>query len=222
MTFSTAVFLAWVVAFIFGIAIREYLKALVADRLGDKRPRSQGRLTLNPTAHHHGLGLVLAFMASVGYPVITWGKPVEVNTNALRGGRGSITLLSAVGILANLLLGWLIWLAASPYIRNAKSTDLLANFLSNLVLVNFLLFAFDLLPIPPLDGYYFIKGLLPAQWDVKLQSYETYGTLILVIVVLFIPFLFGIFSSRGGNPIFDFIINPIVRAVCGLFGIPLG
>jgi Zn-dependent protease len=219
MGFSTAVFLGWIVAFIFCIAIKDFAKGWVADRLGDKQPRMQGRLTLNPTHHHHALGLVLAFIASVGYPVITWSKPMEINTYALKGGRGGLTLISAVGILTNLILGWLIWLAASPYIKSAPRGDLLANFLLEVVVINLLLFAFNLIPIPPLDGYYFIEGLLPAQWDEKLLGYEQYGVMILLVVVLFVPFLFGAFSGRGLNPLFDYVIYPIVRLAGGWLGI---
>jgi Zn-dependent protease len=213
----TANFLGWVVAFIFGIAFREFSKAVVADRLGDRGPRKEGRLTLNPTAHHHPLGLILAFISSVYTPMLCWGKPIEINTFALRGGRLSMSLVAAVGLLSNVLVAWVIWLAAGGYIKS--SSDLPANFLKQLIFVNLLLFAFDLLPLPPLDGYYLIKGFLPNRWDEKLVWLETNAVLVLVIVILFVPFLLGIVSRGTGDPLFQYVFSPIVRAFAQLLGI---
>ncbi len=224
--FDTANFFAWVVAFIIGVSLREAVKAWVATRLGDRTPSSQGRLTLNPTAHHQPLGLILAFIASMGYPVMAWGKPVEFNTFSLRGGRRGLSLIAAAGLLTNLVVAWLIWLASSSYIKSVAAVnfntgrgDLIARFLVALIVVNLLLFAFNLLPIPPLDGYLFFKGFTPAKWDLRLINYEEIGLLILVVINFIIPFVFGIFSRNGSNPFFTFIFYPIVQWLFGIMGI---
>jgi|GEM_PF-104139 len=221
--FDTAYFFAWVVAFLIGISLREAAKAWVASRLGDQTPRSQGRLTLNPTAHHQPLGLILAFIASLSYPVMAWGKPVEFNTFSLRGGRRGLSLIAAVGLLTNLVVAWLIWLASSSYIKSALSRggqiDFIADFLLSLITVNLFLFAFNLLPIPTLDGYTFFKGFTPAKWDLRLIKYEEIGLLILVILNFIVPFVFGIFSRSSANPLFTFIFTPIVRWFAGILGI---
>ncbi len=214
--FDTAYFFAWVLAFILGVAFQKFCQAFVAERLGDPTPRSKNRVTLNPFAHHEPLGLVFAFFLSVGTTAITWGKPLELNTFRIRGGRLGRSLVALVGPLSFFLLAFLVWLASKSYLLGAGRTDFFAQLLINLISVLLTLCAFNLIPIYPMDGYEIIKNLLPADWEPRLLWVEQYGILILIGLVLLLPFFL-----QGFNPLFEFYVLPVIRALAGLLGITL-
>jgi Zn-dependent protease len=217
MHFDTAYFFAWVLTFIFGTALQKYCQTFVAQRLGDSTPRNKGRLTLNPTAHHEPLGLLFAFLlslGSLGYPAIAWGKPIQIDLYRIRGGRLGRSIVALVGPLTYLLLAFLIWMASKFYIENVVSPgDFLARLLFGIVVVNLILCAFNLIPIPPLDGYDIIRGLLPRDWEPRLLWLEQYGILVLVVLVLILPFFLRI------NILFQFFVIPVASALGGLLGI---
>jgi Zn-dependent protease len=227
--FSTAYFLAWLIVFIFGTGLQRYCQAFVAERLGDSSPRNKGRLTLNPMAHHDPLGLFFAFILSLETPVvvggssvpgsgptvIAWGKPLELNTFRLRGGRLARSLVALVGPLVFLLLAFLIWLATQNYIKGSNGSDFLAQFFTSLIFVSLTLCAFNLIPIPPMDGYEVLKGFLPAQWEPRLLWLEKYGMLIIIVLTLVVPWILRI------NILMDFYVRPLTSALGSLLGIGL-
>ncbi len=217
-SFDTAYFLGALLAFVFGTAFAKACQAFVAYRLGDRLPRSEGRLSLNPGRQHEPLGLLLALFLAVGINTVAWGKPLNLNPFANRARRFGLTLIGLTGPLAYLFLGLL-----SGFLFN-----LLLNFGSSGITTlpiwtktayyfayfNVLYAAFNLLPIPPLDGHLiFIKGLLPPQWDTKLVWLETYGAVILLVLVLLLPFFIRI------NLLYLFF-DPIVSIFMRLIGLP--
>jgi len=175
-------------AIVVGFTVHEYAHAWMAVRLGDPTPRWQGRLTLNPLRHLDPIGTIMVFVAFVG-----WAKPVEWRPANLRGVsyRMGTLLVAAVGPLSNLLLavvGALLLrsLLTLGVLRPGSGfldpVDLLATF----VVFNALLFVFNFLPLPPLDGFAVLRSLAPSSWYTALTVLEQYGTLIL-IVLLFWP-----------------------------------
>src|SRR5262245_30008807 len=78
---KTRMAIAWLIALILSIAVHEFAHALVADRLGDRTPRLQGRVTLNPLAHADAIGTLLLPILGIffGGTILGWGKPVEVH-----------------------------------------------------------------------------------------------------------------------------------------------
>jgi len=215
--FDTAYFLAWVVAFTFGMALHYYAQAFVAYRLGDMTPRVQGRVKLNPSVHHEPFGLLMAFLLSVSptFSGVAWGKPVPRNTFAVKGGRLTNLLIVLAGPLSNLLVALVLSLIFKSYINQSIRTDFLAQFVFYLILVNIFLFAFNLyIPLAPLDGLSVWRNVLPSQWSVTLQPLETYGPYILLVLIFVIPFFLRI-------PLLSYIINPLVVAVLNLFGLPV-
>ncbi len=209
--FDTAYFLAWVLAFLFGTGIEKFVQAMVALILGDSSPKSKNRLTLNPVAHHEPLGLIFGFMLSVHYPIVTWGKPVEINPFSIRGGRLGRSLVGLVGPLTYFFLAFIIWIASKPYLTSANfRSDFIARLLLFIIVVNLSLCAFNLIPIPPLDGYDILRGFLPAQWETRLLWLEKYGIAVLVVLLLFIPFFLRI------DILNQFYVSPIVSALSGL------
>ncbi len=160
-------------------SVHEFMHAFVANALGDDIPRLQGRLTLNPVAHLDPMGTVLIILVGFG-----WGKPVMYNPNRLNrfksprvmnimvhlaGVTGNFVLALLSGVIATLItcLGRNV-LAGSGAASIALSTIVLA--FSYTQTFSLMLLAFNLLPIPPLDGFHVLEELLPY----RIRSKEGY------------------------------------------------
>ncbi len=188
-TFGTRLLWALTVipALVVGFTLHEYAHAWVAVRLGDPTPKWQGRLTLNPLKHLDPIGTLLVFVAFVG-----WAKPVVWNPGYLRVSRRLGTILvAAAGPFANLLLALVgaILLRALVPLLHPTSLGIISGLLDVLVtfvVFNVLLFVFNLVPLPPLDGFAVLSNLAPSSWYPVIQTLNQYGTLIL-IVLLFLP-----------------------------------
>lgn len=166
-------------ALMLSFSIHEFMHAFVAVWLGDSTPRNMGRLTMNPLAHLDPIGTVLLLVAGFG-----WGKPVMYNPNRLNrfksprvmnimvhlaGVTGNFVLALLSGVIATLItcLGRNV-LAGSGAASIALSTIVLA--FSYTQTFSLMLLAFNLLPIPPLDGFHVLEELLPY----RIRSKEGY------------------------------------------------
>lgn len=166
-------------ALVVGITFHEFSHAYVADVLGDRRPRALGRVSLNPARHIEPLGALLFVLAGFG-----WGRPVPVNVYALRGGQRSMALVSAAGPLSNLVVAAVFAIPVRLLLAFDIGNVLVIDFLFTIVVINVVLALFNLLPIPPLDGYRFVLTLLPPRQVYAIQRYEQYGILVLFALVL--------------------------------------
>ena len=148
-----------------------------------------GRVSFNPAVHFDPIGFFLFLLIALGFPAIAWGKPVPVNTYNLRplgrlGRKGSMALVALAGPASNVVLAAI---AALP-LRFGDAGLLLGtpvgNFLSLFISLNLLLAAFNMIPIPPLDGSKILIGLLPNFWTPVLAPLERYGFVILLVLIL--------------------------------------
>ena len=176
---SLDVLLAAVIALLVGLTFHEFSHALVADELGDHRPRAMGRLTLNPLPHIDPIGAVMLLIAGFG-----WAKPVMVNPYALRNGVRSMWLVAAAGPVANLVVA--IGFAAVYRVLDLAGLEggFLVDLVRNVVLLNVLLALFNLIPIPPLDGYNAVLSFLPPRTAMTVQRYAPYGILVLLLLII--------------------------------------
>jgi len=178
------VFVVLLIAF----TLHEFAHAYAAYKFGDPTAYEQGRVTLNPRVHIDLLGTILIFIAGFG-----WAKPVPVNRSKFRYPRLMGIVVSFVGPLSNLavaFVGLLIAYILAKYGVFEASTvgvqKAVKLFLELLISLNLTLFLFNLIPLPPLDGYRIVEDLLPIQWRLKVRKIEQWAIYIFMLMV-FIP-----------------------------------
>jgi Zn-dependent protease len=172
--------LAGIIALLVGLTFHEFSHAWIADGLGDHRPRAMGRVTLNPIPHIDPIGALLLVVAGFG-----WAKPVLVNPAALRNGRTGLAMVAAAGPIANLVVA-VVFAILHRLLEQADLTN--ASFVAEVVrwtvVFNVVLAFFNLLPIPPLDGYNVALAFLPPRQAMLLRRYAVYGIAVLLVLVL--------------------------------------
>ena len=178
---SLETLIAGIVALLVGLTFHEFSHALTADQLGDHRPRAMGRLTLNPIAHVDPIGALMLVVAGFG-----WAKPVMVNPAALRGGRGSMALVAFAGPIANVVVAIVFAVVFRVMDLAGVDSRFFVNLVALIVQLNILLAIFNLIPIPPLDGYNVLLAYLPPAQAVMIQRYAPYGIIVLLLLI-FLP-----------------------------------
>lgn len=174
------------IVLVVAFTIHELAHAVVADRLGDPTPRRMGRLTLNPLAHLHPIGSLMVVLVGFG-----WAKPVLVNPLNLRGERhAAMALVAAAGPLSNVALAVLATIPlrlalAAP--ATSLTTAFLPALLTEFVYINLALAFFNLIPIPPLDGFKILLGGLPPRTAEQLQPMEQFGFILIIAIVYAAP-----------------------------------
>ncbi|MBI3120145.1 MAG: site-2 protease family protein [Candidatus Kerfeldbacteria bacterium] len=173
-------FIVWVAAIIYAITVHEFMHAYSGVAQGDPTPKNAGRLSLNPLAHIDPMGLL--FLLFVGFG---WGKPVPFNPYFLRNARWGPFWVAFAGPLSNLVSAFLFGGILKISVTLGISPDnLLVLFLVALIHLNIILFLFNLLPIPPLDGSKIWYGLFPRLLGRYQPILERYGQWILFGIIL--------------------------------------
>jgi Zn-dependent protease len=176
-------------AVVLGITIHEFSHALSAELLGDSTARYQGRLTLNPVAHFDPVGGLMILVSSLTGFGFGWGKPVPVNPYRLRfGPRIGMALTSLAGPFSNLVLATLFGALLRLI---GPMPALLYMVLWTVVSVNVALAIFNLLPVPPLDGFSVVQGLLStlrARWAMDTTRFmdrvATQGPMVFMLLLV--------------------------------------
>ncbi len=196
----------WVVqamaVLLLSICVHEFGHAFIADKLGDETPSRQGRVTLNPLAHADPIGTVLFPLIGLlyaGAPGFGWGRPVQVqprNFSRRWSMRTGHMFVAFAGPAMNLMFAtFLCALHVGLLAGGVIPLDPMHQ--ANIVLtyavgLNFILFFFNLIPAPPLDGGAVTEGLMPSRWLQAWRAFSVYGPFILMAVIL-IPQLSRIF-----------------------------
>jgi Zn-dependent protease len=171
-------------AILFAVVIHEYAHGLVANGLGDPTPRYAGRLTLNPMKHLDPLGTAMLFLVRVG-----WARPVPVNPAYFSNPRVGMIWVSLAGPGANMAAamacGLLLRLIA-PVARGPTSwaMEALIIIFTWGMIINLILAAFNLLPVPPLDGSKILMGLLPARGGRVFRRLQRWSPILLLALIL--------------------------------------
>ena len=179
-----------VLTLLLSLSLHEWAHAATAYLLGDHTPRQQARLSLNPLNHIDLLGFLAILLVGFG-----WAKPVQIDPRQFLRPKRDEILVALAGPFSNLLLGCVLLAAYLrgwfPYSLNGPALPLLRNIsiplgpmLQWAVQINLVLFVFNMLPIPPLDGSHLITALIPARMEGARRSFERYGQGFLVTVLL--------------------------------------
>lgn len=196
-------FLYFAAALLICLTIHESAHALVADRLGDPTARRLGRISLNPIRHLDPTGTLLILMSSLLGIGFGWGKPVPVDPRYLRfGPKTGMAIVAAAGPGSNLLLAGLLALVVQA---DLSLPSWLATGLLYTIIVSVSLAVFNLIPLPPLDGFSVLLGFLPLRPARALYSVAQYGPALLMLLV----FLGGSLLGQYLN----FFSTPILRAL---------
>ena len=189
--------------------VHEFAHAYAAYKFGDMTAKNQGRLSLNPLRHIDPFGAIFIILVGFG-----WAKPVPVNRFFFKNPRMNSIVVSVVGPLSNLVLAFIGILLV--YIMNTtgigyNAPDFIYTFFGIFIRLNVVLFVFNLLPFPPLDGYRIIEDLVPADIRPKMTQYEQYGALIFLILVIT---LLGDYTIY---PIIGTVVPAIERFLISIF-----
>ncbi|MBR4407151.1 MAG: site-2 protease family protein [Clostridia bacterium] len=187
-----AIALAYFIAICIALSVHEWAHAFVAYKCGDDTAKLAGRLTLNPIAHMSGWGLLC--FAFIGFG---WAKPVPINPSRFRSYRKHSILVILSGVLSNFILafifsGILYFLGGIIFAEYMINSSLLCLFLYYFLLfcvqINLILLIFNLLPIPPLDGFNLI-AMLTKYGNKFVDFMNRYGFVVLLFMLL--PFFNG-------------------------------
>ena len=177
------------IAFLVSVSVHEFGHAFMADRLGDKLPRSEGRVTLSPLAHYDLIGtIVLPLLAAFnpGLPMLAWGRPVRTNPQAYTKRlpwRVGHMLVAVMGPLMNLALALLVTVLILALAKvGVLKLGLATALVRYLLVLNIVLMFFNLIPLPPLDGGNVLAGLLPESMQIVPQTLRRYGTLLFLVL----------------------------------------
>lgn len=185
----------------------EYAHAFVADRLGDKTPKFQGRLTLNPMAHIDPIGFILILILGFG-----WARPVQTNPSAYKHYYKDDLKVSIAGPLANLIVGFVfafITVILSRLLSGSSSIGaIIINIADIAAQLNCMLFLLNLVPIPGFDGFHILRDLFPRAFYNVADSMYRYQLIIFMILV---------FPIVGGRSIFSYIIGGPSIAIYNIF-----
>jgi Zn-dependent protease len=192
-------FAYFVVALLAALTVHEAAHALVANWLGDPTGRKLGRITLNPIAHLDPMGTMMIFMSSLLGVGIGWGKPVPVNPFNLRvGPKTGMALVAGAGPASNLLMAAVLALALQ---QDLGLPTWALRLLVVTISVNVVLAVFNMIPLPPLDGFRVLTGILPNGPAYLLGRVEQYGPALLLLLVFFGGSLLREYLSFFGVPI---------------------
>ncbi|EDU38315.1 site-2 protease family protein [Clostridium sp. CTA-1] len=174
-------------AILVGLTVHEFAHAYVADKLGDKTPKFQGRLTLNPFSHIDIIGFVMILLIGFG-----WAKPVQINPSALKRGYKDEIKVSVAGVTANVITAFLFALLTAFLLKLnlvnfgdiTSLGGIIGLILNYIVRINCMLAIFNLMPIPGLDGFDILRDLWPKTFYKISDVIYRYQMIILLIFVV--------------------------------------
>lgn len=208
-----------ILALLIAILVHELGHAVVADRLGDDTPRLTGHLTLNPFRHMDQFGILLLFVTAISGQGFTYGF-TPVNERKLRerwefapalvslaGPAMNVLLAAVMAVILTHPMGGAIGSDGTIYLPSGGNTQA-QNFAVELFSLNIFLAVFNLIPIPPLDGWSIVSNFLTPKMRFELRTFVQYGPFILLILFFFEPQIH----------FFNSFIYPITNHVAGALG----
>jgi len=189
-------FILIAIPLMYAIIFHELAHGWVAFRMGDSTAKHLGRLSLNPLKHLDPMGTIMLFIFGFG-----WAKPVPVNFSNIRDYRKGMILVSSAGIIANMILAFIALFLYS--LLSPPESSMTGQLLYFFAKINIILAAFNLIPIPPLDGSKILMGFAPPNVQAYLLRLERFGFFI-IIGLLYLGIL---------DPVIDFLQRIILMVI---------
>ena len=192
-------------AVLWAISFHEFCHGWAAKLVGDPTAERSGRLSLNPLDHFDLVGTLMLLLVGFG-----WAKPVPINTRYFRHPRRDLVIVSLAGVAGNILTAVVCVLflrfLGDYWYRLAGNAGF--TVVAQMININMGLAAFNLIPIPPLDGSKVLEAFLPFRYLRHYYWLEQYGMIILLVLLM--------------TGVVDVLFNPIFRLLWGLlpFGSP--
>ncbi|HAA42683.1 MAG TPA: site-2 protease family protein [Ruminiclostridium sp.] len=183
------------------VTVHELSHGYAAWLLGDPTAKNEGRLSLNPLKHLDPVGTIMIIFSRIG-----WAKPVPVNPAYFKNRKRGTILVSIAGPLSNLVMafaGVLLYLVL--FRIGLMEESIFMKFLLSFFITNISLAAFNLLPVPPLDGSRILSGVLPDKRYFGIMKYERYIGMVFLLVVLVFPDVLG--------EVLNYLIMPVLRGM---------
>lgn len=186
------VFFTWILAFLIALSVHEFSHALAATLLGDNTAKRLGRLTLNPAAHIDLIGLMAVLLIGFG-----WGKPVPFNPYNLKWPKWGPVAVAFAGPLSNFFFAAISLVLLAFAGPGLGYNNLLTIFLMVSAQLNVALLAFNLVPLPPLDGSKVLLAVLDGpKYAATREFVENRGPYLLLILIFADSFMrLGIFAG---------------------------
>lgn len=199
-------------AIIIGLSFHEFGHAVAAYKLGDSTPKLEGRVTVNPLAHIDMMGFFCLLLVGFG-----WGKPVMINPYNFKNPRRDELIVSLAGVTVNLIIAVLaafiyvyLYMKQNLFFNENGWGDSIGMILQNLIVINLVLMVFNLLPIPPLDGFGVVTQVLNLK-ETELY-YKIYNNGFPILMVMMI---FNI-TGKILSPIVNFLYSGIMGLAIGI------
>jgi len=204
--------LLYAIPVLISIVIHEYMHAYAADKLGDPIPRREGRLTLNPIAHIDPIGTIIVPLALLIFSnatmVFGWAKPVPISPMHTLNPKRTLGITAVAGPLSNLALATffalclkvMVLLIRGGFVNQTLMKPLIIMFVGGLS-INVMLFVFNLIPLPPLDGSKVVMSVAPDEITDFYAKIEPYGMFILL----------GFLMLDRGNYILGSLIGNVLK-----------
>lgn len=194
-------FLAIITGILLGVTVHEYAHAYIAFKNGDMTAKYEGRLSLNPLAHLDPVGTLMLLIVGFG-----WGKPVPIDPRNFIKKESEIKVALA-GITANIIIAFIVAIPISVALAHGQLVDSIPwlAFLKGIFEINLVLAAFNLMPVPPLDGSHLVEYFLD---DEQKATYQTVGPSVLLGLILL--------SFLSNFSIFQIVVEPIVRTLSAI------
>lgn len=194
---------------IIGLSFHEWAHAYAAYKRGDPTARNLGRMTVNPAAHIDPVGIFMLLVAGFG-----WARPVPVNPRNFKSPRKDDIIVSLAGVTTNFIIAFVltgVLFVVTFFTQNEIAYLLLLN----AVFINLGLFVFNLLPIPPLDGYHVFQSLFARIISYRFFQFIERYSMVLLIALLIIGSNTG-FIGTAVVGIFS-AFSAVYGALIGLF-----
>ena len=191
--------LSLAIASLIAISFHEWGHAFVAYKLGDPTAKNLGRMSLDPTKHIDPIGFLCFLLLGIG-----WAKPVVINSRNLKHYRRDDILISVAGITMNIILSFVFYIIYQTLAYNGLMNEIVMRILALTIRLNITFAVFNLLPVPPLDGFHIVSSIFVRKNFRVVEFLQRFGFIILIALLYF-------------NAL-DWLFNGVYNGLLSLYG----